>query len=155
MYSPPATHRGPAWPLPGPGRGLPPHGSVLSVAALPALLSPQELPGEWGPHLPAPHLFPWGLIPLEGQGGSASCSPPACGLQPQREQVATAASPSWPGPGVGLTIGQNLAGLLQKGPRRCRSLQPQVSPNICHTLPRWTCQALGQRSWYLVFRSRS
>lgn len=44
-------------------------------------------------------LFPWGLIPPEGQGGSASCLPPACGLQPGCEQVAKAASPAWPSPG--------------------------------------------------------
>lgn len=36
-------------------------------------------------------LFPWGLIPPEGQGGSASCLPPACGLQPGCEQLAKAA----------------------------------------------------------------
>lgn len=72
-------------------------------------------------------LFPWGLIPPEGQGGSASCLPPACGLQPGCEQVAKAASPGWPSPGRELTAAQNQARLLQKATRVACPFQPEVS----------------------------
>lgn len=91
-------------------------------------------------------MFPWGLIPPEGQRGSASCSPPACGLQPACEQVATAASPGWLSPGMGLTAGQNAARLLQKGPQGDTSLTASGVVPVCHTLPRWGCQAPGQKS---------
>lgn len=102
----------PAWPLPGPGCRLSP---VWGCARSPGSASLAQSPGAAGGAVASPAcspLFPWGLIPPEGQGGSTSCSPPACGLQPGCEQVATAASPGWASPCMGLRAGQNRAGLL-------------------------------------------
>lgn len=80
----PGTQVHPVPPIPHPTLAVPSMG-VCSV--------PTNCLGSYGSPACSP-LFPWGLIPPEGQGGSASCSPPACGLQPGCEQVAEAASPA-------------------------------------------------------------
>lgn len=70
-------------------------------------------------------LFPWGLIPPEGQGGSASCSPPARGLQPACEQLASAAALRQPGPDSGTKPSR----AAPKGAPLTGPSQPQGSPH--------------------------